>query len=61
MKRGYGDMDIYLMFLVCVSRSIHMKDAEILGCKDAKKFVTEQSNISWNYSIKLGAISKIKF
>lgn len=54
-------MDIYLMFLVCVSRSIHMKDAEILGCKDAKKFVTEQSNISWNYSIKLGAISKIKF
>ena len=38
-----------------------MKDAKILGCKDAEKFVTEQSNIGWNYSIKLGAISKIKF
>lgn len=38
-----------------------MKDAEILGCKGAEKFVTEQNNISWNYSIKLGAVSKIKF
>lgn len=54
-------MAVYLCFLSAVSCSIYKKDAETLGCKDTEEFVTEQSSISWNYSIKLGAISKVNF
>lgn len=32
------------------SCSIHMQDAKTLGSKDSEKFVTKQSNTSWNDS-----------